>query len=150
MTRIDPANHQVTLSDGRTLDYGALVLATGAAPIRLDIPGATLPHVFLLRTQERQPPHHRAIRDGQRVVVLGSSFIGLEAAASLRKRGLEVHVVSPDTLPLEKVLGAELGGFVKALHESTASPFTSDGNRRRSPTRMSLSTTGAGSRRTWW
>ncbi|MES1256513.1 MAG: FAD-dependent oxidoreductase, partial [Acidobacteriota bacterium] len=121
--RIDPAAHQIVLGDGRTLDYGALVLATGASPIRLDIPGASLPHVFTLRTERDAHGIIARLATAKRAVVLGSSFIGLEAAASLRKRGLEVHVVSPARLPLLKVLGPELGGFVKTLHEEKGVVF---------------------------
>jgi NADPH-dependent 2,4-dienoyl-CoA reductase/sulfur reductase-like enzyme/nitrite reductase/ring-hydroxylating ferredoxin subunit len=123
VTRIEPVKHRVTLKDGRQLDYGALVLATGASPVRLDLPGATLPHVFTLRTQSDARDIIDRLGATSRAVVLGSSFIGLEAAASLRKRELEVHVVSPDPLPLIKVLGSELGGFVKALHEEKGVKF---------------------------
>ncbi|MEP7159236.1 MAG: FAD-dependent oxidoreductase, partial [Chloroflexota bacterium] len=123
ITRIEPTNHRVTCADGRMLDYGALVLATGASAVRLDLPGATLPHVFTLRTQRDAQNIIERLGAAKRAVVLGSSFIGLEAAASLRKRGLEVRVVSPDTVPLVKVLGPELGGFVKALHEEKGVTF---------------------------
>ncbi|MBA2594755.1 MAG: FAD-dependent oxidoreductase [Pseudomonadota bacterium] len=121
--RLDPAKHQVTLSDGRTLDYGALLLATGAAPIRLDLPGANLPHVSVLRTLTDSRGIVEKTKTAKQVVVLGASFIGLEAAAALRKRGLEVQVVAPEALPLEKVLGPKLGAFVKALHEEKGVKF---------------------------
>ena len=117
VTKVDPAAHAVTLVDGRTLEYGALLLATGAAPIRLDIPGATLPHVFTLRAlPETRGILARAAKD-RPAAVIGASFIGLEAAYSLRARGMEVRVVAPDARPLERVLGPELGDFVRALHE---------------------------------
>jgi len=114
---IDVAAREVGLSDGRKVSYGALVLATGASPVRLNLPGATLPHVHVLRTlgDSRAVIAHAAT--AERAVVIGSSFIGLEVAASLRKRGLEVHVVSPDTIPLGRILGPELGAFVRKLHE---------------------------------
>jgi NADPH-dependent 2,4-dienoyl-CoA reductase/sulfur reductase-like enzyme/nitrite reductase/ring-hydroxylating ferredoxin subunit len=123
VTRVDPAKHQVTLKDGSTLDYGALVLATGATPIRLEIPGATLPHVSVLRTLDDSRGIIERAKGAKRAVVIGASFIGLEAAASLRKRGLEVFVVAPEALPLEKVLGPQLGAFVKALHEEKGVKF---------------------------
>jgi NADPH-dependent 2,4-dienoyl-CoA reductase/sulfur reductase-like enzyme len=117
VTKVDPAAHRVTLADGRTLDYGALLLATGAAPIRLDIPGATLPHVFTLRSLPETRGILARVVKGRPAVVIGASFIGLEAAYSLRARGMEVRVVAPDARPLERVLGPELGDFVRALHE---------------------------------
>ncbi len=119
VTSIDPAQRQIKLADGRALDYGVLLLATGAEPVRLTLPGADLPHVHYLRTL----PDSRAIiasaESAKRAVVIGASFIGLEAAASLRARGLEVHVVAPDTRPLERILGPEIGAFIRALHEQT-------------------------------
>ena len=123
VTRIDPAAHRVTLADGRTLDYGALLLATGAAPIRLDLPGASLPHVFTLRTLPETRGILSLVRAGGNAVVIGASFIGLEAAASLRQRGMEVSVVAPESRPLERILGPELGDFVRAIHEEHGVKF---------------------------
>jgi NADPH-dependent 2,4-dienoyl-CoA reductase/sulfur reductase-like enzyme/nitrite reductase/ring-hydroxylating ferredoxin subunit len=117
VARIDVAGAQVLLADGSAVAYDRLLLATGAEPVRLPLPGMDLPHVFTLRTLA----DCRAIiaRAGQakRAVVLGASFIGLEVAASLRARGLEVHVAAPDAVPMARVLGPELGGFVRRLHE---------------------------------
>jgi len=114
---LDPSAHELTLEGGRKLSYGALVLATGATPVRLNLPGADLPHVHVLRTLGDSRAVIEQAQGAQRAVVIGSSFIGLEVAASLRKRGLEVHVVSPDPVPLARILGPELGAFVRALHE---------------------------------
>jgi len=114
---LDPTAHEVTLADGRKLSYGALVLATGATPVRLNLPGADLPHVHVLRTLGDSRAVIAQAQSAKRAVVIGSSFIGLEVAASLRKRGLEVHVVSPDQVPLARILGTDLGAFVRALHE---------------------------------
>ena len=123
VTKLEPAAHRVALADGRTLEYGALLLATGAAPIRLDIPGASLPHVFTLRTlPETRGILERTVK-GRPAVVIGASFIGLEAAASLRARGMDVAVVAPDARPLERILGPELGEFVRALHEEHGVDF---------------------------
>ncbi len=113
---IDTAAHTVTLNDGEALPYGALILATGADPIRLPIPNAGTP-VFTLRTLADSDAIIAAAGSARRVVVLGASFIGLEAAASLRARELEVHVVAPEARPLERVLGPQLGDFIRALHE---------------------------------
>ena len=125
VARIDPEAHKVTLRSGRMLDYGALLLATGAEPRSLATEGAQLPHVHLLRILADS---RAIIADAERVkrcVVIGSSFIGLEAAASLRQRGLEVTVVGLDAVPLEKVLGPELGRFVQSLHEQHGVRFIS-------------------------
>jgi NADPH-dependent 2,4-dienoyl-CoA reductase/sulfur reductase-like enzyme/nitrite reductase/ring-hydroxylating ferredoxin subunit len=107
----------VTLESGEVLPYEALLLATGAEPVRLPIEGATLPHVFTLRTLADSRSIIAAAKAARRAVVIGSSFIGLETAASLRTRGLEVDIVSRDSVPLERVLGAQLGQFVQQLHE---------------------------------
>ena len=108
----------VVLERGRTLSYDALLLATGAQPVRLPIQGSKLPHVFTLRTLADAHGIIEAARTARRAVVIGSSFIGLEVAASLRARNLEVDVVSQDRLPLDRVLGAQLGQFVQEVHES--------------------------------
>jgi NADPH-dependent 2,4-dienoyl-CoA reductase/sulfur reductase-like enzyme len=116
--RLEPRNRRLHLGDGTTLEYGALLLATGASPIRLgpDVDSGGTP-VYYLRSLADSRAIVAAASGGRRAVVLGASFIGLEVAASLRARDLEVHVVAPGSLPLERVLGAELGGFVKRLHE---------------------------------
>ncbi|HTJ80817.1 MAG TPA: FAD-dependent oxidoreductase, partial [Polyangiaceae bacterium] len=116
-TAIDKAASTVTLASGKVLHYGALLLATGAEPIRLPIPGADLPHVFTLRSLADSRAIIEQAASAKRAVVIGSSFIGLEAAASLRARGLVVVVVGRDALPLENFLGSELGAFVQKLHE---------------------------------
>jgi apoptosis-inducing factor 3 len=117
VVRIDVDGKRVFTEDGAHHDYEALLLATGAEPTRLTIPGADLPHVHYLRSLKDSRAIIAALGQAKRAVVLGSGFIGLEVAASLRARGLEVHVVSPDARPLEKVLGPELGDFIRTLHE---------------------------------
>jgi NADPH-dependent 2,4-dienoyl-CoA reductase/sulfur reductase-like enzyme/nitrite reductase/ring-hydroxylating ferredoxin subunit len=114
---IDPAGHKLTLADGRDVSWDALLIATGADPVRPPIPGGDQPHVLTLRTlSDSRAIIERATR-ARRAVVVGASFIGMEVAASLRARGLEVHVVAPETVPFERTLGPELGGFLKAVHE---------------------------------
>ena len=120
---IDGTARKVRLEDGRVLPYEAMLLATGAEPIRLQIPGAELPHVHTLRTLADSQAIIARAQGAKTAVVIGASFIGLEAAASLRARGLAVTVVAPESVPLERVLGAELGGFVKKLHEEKGVAF---------------------------
>jgi len=117
VVELNPGSKTVVLRSGRTLPYDALLLATGAEPVRPPIEGTTLPHVFTLRTMADARGIIEATKTARRAVVVGSSFIGLEVAASLRARGLEVDVVSRDKLPLERVLGAQLGQFIQDLHQ---------------------------------
>jgi apoptosis-inducing factor 3 len=117
VTAIDLQGKTVTLADGKTVGWGALVLATGAEPIRLPIPGFDLPHVHVLRSLADSRAIIEKAKEAKRAVVLGASFIGLEAAASLRHRGVEVTIAAPEDLPLGKVLGPDLGDFVRKLHE---------------------------------
>ena len=123
VAQIDTRLKNVTLSDGRNLSFGALLLATGADPVHLDIPTVgSLPRLYL-RSFADSRAIVAAVAQLKRVIVLGSSFIGLEVAASLRQRGLEVHVVSPDAIPLQRVMGAEVGSFVRGLHEAQGVSF---------------------------
>jgi apoptosis-inducing factor 3 len=115
---IDTAARRVELEGGRGLAYEALLIATGAEPIRLPLPGMDQPHVFTLRSlADSQRIIEAAKGGGRRVVVIGASFIGLEVAAALRAREVAVTVVAPEARPLEKVLGPELGDFIRTLHE---------------------------------
>jgi apoptosis-inducing factor 3 len=117
VTGIDIKAHQVAIAGGRNVAFDKLVLATGAEPIRLDIPGANEPHVHTLRSLGDARAIIAHAKQAQRVVVVGASFIGLEVAASLRARELEVHVVAPERRPMERVLGREFGDFIRELHE---------------------------------
>jgi NADPH-dependent 2,4-dienoyl-CoA reductase/sulfur reductase-like enzyme/nitrite reductase/ring-hydroxylating ferredoxin subunit len=120
---LDVKAKTVTLDDGRVVHYGALILATGAEPIRLPIPGADLPHVHVLRSLADSRALIEKAKTAKRAVVVGASFIGLEAAAALRARGVEVTVVAPDAHPLEKVLGPEIGDFIRSIHEEHGVSF---------------------------
>ena len=111
------ANRLVLLADGTHHVYGALLLATGAEPVRLKVPGSDLPHVHYLRTLADSRALVAKALASQRAVVIGASFIGLEAAASLRARNVAVDVVGPETVPMEKILGKDVGTFIRTLHE---------------------------------
>jgi nitrite reductase/ring-hydroxylating ferredoxin subunit len=117
-TAIEPGSHTVRLSDGSRLSYGALLLATGAEPIRLGVPGAALPHVHMLRTLVDSRALIARASGARHCVVVGASFIGLEVAASLRLRGLTVHVVAPEPRPMERVMGASISDMVRAIQPS--------------------------------
>jgi len=125
VTAIDAKSQHVLMADGKQLGYGALLLATGTEPVHPPIPGAQLPHVHYLRSIADSRGIIAAVKAGaKRFVVIGASFIGLEVAASLRARAVEVQVVAPEKIPMERVFGARLGEFVRKLHESKGVRFT--------------------------
>ena len=118
VSSIDMKGKRVQLASGKTHEFGALLLATGADPVRLPVPGATDAQIHYLRTFADSRAIVAMAASAKRAVVVGASFIGLEVAASLRTRGIEVHVVAPDRTPLERVMGAEVGTYIRKVHES--------------------------------
>ena len=120
---IDRLARTVRLESGAQVEYGALLLATGAEPRSLPVPGADQPHVHVLRSLDDCRAIIRAAADAHHAVVLGAGFIGLEAAASLRARGLEVTVAAPEAVPFERIVGPELGARMLGVHESNGVTF---------------------------
>jgi apoptosis-inducing factor 3 len=118
---IDTHSKTVQLSDGTSREYGALLIATGATPISLDVPGGD--RISYLRTLRDCRAIIEKLGTAKTAVVIGASFIGLEVAASLVARGLKVSVAAPETLPLERVLGADLGKLVMNVHEQHGVTF---------------------------
>jgi NADPH-dependent 2,4-dienoyl-CoA reductase/sulfur reductase-like enzyme/nitrite reductase/ring-hydroxylating ferredoxin subunit len=114
---VDTKERRVRITGGESLSYDRLLLATGAEPVRLTVPGADRAHVYTLRTLADCQAIIGAAESARRAVVVGASFIGLEVAASLRARNIEVHVVAPEAGPMERVLGRQFGDFIRALHE---------------------------------
>jgi apoptosis-inducing factor 3 len=117
VVELDLRAHEVLLSGGERAGYDRLLLATGAEPVRLTISGADQPHVHTLRSLADSDAIIAAAEASKKVVIVGASFIGLEVAASLRARKLEVHVVAPDKRPMERILGPDMGDFIRSLHE---------------------------------
>jgi apoptosis-inducing factor 3 len=116
-SEIDTRARRVRLADGRSYPFDRLLIATGAEPVRLNVPGGELPHVRTLRSLSDCRVLIERAKSSPRAVVIGASFIGLEVAAALRQRGLEVQVVAPERRPMERILGAEMGDFVRSLHQ---------------------------------
>jgi NADPH-dependent 2,4-dienoyl-CoA reductase/sulfur reductase-like enzyme len=116
VTAIDRERRQVRLSDGHELEYDRLLLATGAEPRGLRVPGAHLDGVLRLRTLPDSDRIAAAVTDGTRLVVVGAGWIGLEVAAAAREHGADVTVVTPASLPLQPVLGDEMAAVFAGLH----------------------------------
>lgn len=123
VTRLDAGAKRIDGENGFSLTYDAALLATGAAPIHPDLPGAELQNVFVLRDRDNAEAILAQAERSQRAVVLGASFIGMEVAASLRERGLDVTVVGKETVPFEKQLGARIGDAFVGLHQRKGVTF---------------------------
>jgi len=115
---VDVQQKRVQLESGKSYGFDALLIATGAEPVRLDVPGAAASQVHYLRSFADSKAIVARAASAKTVGVVGASFIGLEVAASLRARGVDVHVVAPENEPLQRVMGPEVGRFIRTLHES--------------------------------
>jgi NADPH-dependent 2,4-dienoyl-CoA reductase/sulfur reductase-like enzyme/nitrite reductase/ring-hydroxylating ferredoxin subunit len=125
-SEIDIRAREVVLAGGDKVPYDRLLLATGAEPVRLSIPGANQPHIRTIRSLADCHAIIEYANASRRVVVIGASFIGLEVTAALRARELEVHVVAPEKRPMERILGPQMGDFVRTLHEEHGAVFHLD------------------------
>ena len=123
VTRVDARAKTLTFESGETMNYDALLVATGGAPVRLNIPGSDLKNICVLRSFADADSIIETASRSRRVVVVGASFIGMEAAAGLSERGLEVTVVAPSREPFESTLGPEVGALFRRLHESRGVRF---------------------------
>ena len=117
VTAIDPLGSTVTLDDGGTIEFERLLIATGAEPRRLDLPGSDLDGVVYLRSIEDSEALGARFGEGVKVTVVGAGWIGSEVAASAREKGCEVTMIAPESAPLERVLGPELGRIYRDIHE---------------------------------
>jgi NADPH-dependent 2,4-dienoyl-CoA reductase/sulfur reductase-like enzyme/nitrite reductase/ring-hydroxylating ferredoxin subunit len=117
VARVDANTKTITFDSGETMDYDALLVATGGAPVRLNIPGSELKNVCVLRSFADADSIIETATRSKRAVVVGASFIAMEAAYSLRERGLEVIVVAPSKEPFERTLGVEIGAMLRGVQE---------------------------------
>ena len=123
VSSLDTRKKQILVDKGTTFEFGALLLAMGADPVHLSVDGATDSQVHYLRTFADAKAIIANATSAKRVVVIGGSFIGLEVAASLRARGILVDVVGRDRQPLERIMGTEVGMFIRKLHEAHGVTF---------------------------
>lgn len=123
VSSLDVRQKRVHLENGTSYEFGALLLATGATPVKLPIPGASDSQVYYLRSFADSRALVQKAASAKQVVIIGASFIALEVAASLRARGIAVHIVAPDRQPLERVMGSEVGRFIRTLHENQGVVF---------------------------
>ncbi|WP_433738096.1 FAD-dependent oxidoreductase [Pseudomonas putida] len=127
VTDLDSQGQTLHLSDGQSLDYDAALLATGGTPKQLEIPGADLPQVFVLRSREHAQQILQSAKPGQRAVIIGDSFIAMESASSLRQYGLDVTVLARAPVPLAKQFGETVGQAILALHQANGVVFHTEG-----------------------
>src|SRR5262245_42058692 len=123
VARVDAATRAITFGDGDSLSYDALLVATGGVPRKLPFQQDDLANVFLLRSFADADAIIEAATASSRAVVIGASFIGMEAASSLIERKCSVTIVAPEAVPFQKILGVEIGALFQGLHESHGVKF---------------------------
>ena len=123
VTEVDTIKKSLTFANGSTIEYDSLLLATGGKARKLDVLGSDLTNIFTLRQPKDVNSILNAVKNAQKALVIGSSFIGMEVAASLTQQGLEVTVVSPEDVPFKKILGDKLGKMFQKVHESNGVSF---------------------------
>ncbi|MCJ8205725.1 FAD-dependent oxidoreductase [Pseudomonas sp. RGM2987] len=131
VTRLDPNARKIRLADGQDLGYDALLIATGAVPRMPDLPGIDLPQVFVLRSIAHTRRILGSARPGQRVVIIGDSFIAMEAASALRKRELSVTVLARHPVPFAAQLGESVGQAILARHRANGVVYHCEGEAAR-------------------
>ncbi len=123
VNHLDVDTRTILLDNNQSITYDKALIATGGSPRRLDIPGADLQNIFTLRTPDDANRIIAAARQAKRAVIMGASFIGMECASSLTKRGVEITVVAPEMVPFASVLGEPLGNLYRKLHEENGVTF---------------------------
>ena len=121
--RVSKYSKQIDIEGGGNLDFDRLLIATGGVPRTLDLPGSDLKNIFVLRSFTSADEIIAAVEKAEKIAVIGSSFIGMEAAFSLTKRGKQVTVIAPDSIPFEKTLGPEIGKLFQSVHEKNGVKF---------------------------
>ncbi len=120
---LNPDDQTITLADGEQLRYDAALMATGSRPRRLDPPGSELDNIFYLRSVNDADRIREGVAGAESAVIVGASFIGMEAAAGLVGQGLEVTVVAPEPQPFALTLGEEVGSALRSIHEEKGVQF---------------------------
>jgi 3-phenylpropionate/trans-cinnamate dioxygenase ferredoxin reductase component len=116
VTELDPGHRELALGTGKRLSFDRLLLATGAEPRRLSVPGGDLEGIHYLRTLADSDALRQRLGAGGKLVVVGAGWIGAEVAASARQLGADVTVIDPFSVPLERVLGSEVGAIYRDVH----------------------------------
>jgi apoptosis-inducing factor 3 len=123
VANVDINTKTIAFANDETLTYDALLIATGTQPRHLAVPGGAFPNIFTLRSFADSDRILAAAANAKQAVVIGSSFIGMEVAAGLTQKGIKVTVVSPDSLPFERILGAQIGELFYQVHQENGVTF---------------------------